>query len=67
MVYIEQWKVPSRVIYGSLLGLVLNIFSTDLEDSISNKLKKYTNHTRNKAIPMRQRFSKHNLKIMELD
>lgn len=53
--------------YRSLFGLVLNIFSNDLEDSISNKLKKYTNHTRDKAIPMRQRFSKPNLKIMKFD
>lgn len=67
MMCIEQWKVPSRMTYRSLFGLVLNIFSNDLEDSIINKLKEYTNHTRDKAIPMRQRFSKHNLKIMKLD
>jgi len=33
------------MIYRSLLCLVLNIFSDDLEDSVSIKLKKYTNHT----------------------
>lgn len=67
MVCIEQWKDPSRTIYRTLLGLVLSILSNNLEDSISNKLKKYINHTRDKAISMRQRLTQNNLKIMKLD
>lgn len=54
-VYIQQsfktWYVlnnesfSSRMTYRYLLGIVLNMFSNDLEDSINSKLKKYRNHT----------------------
>lgn len=54
----EQWKIPSTMIYRSLLGLVFNILTNDTEDSISNKMKKDANHTRDKAITMRQRSTK---------